>query len=223
MVSYQSPSKDTIERPLWDTSSVISRSTGGLRDELKWLTGTATTIDTQEIKQCVNQLIQEQTKQQETLVHAISTLNVTRYAAQVNRQKLNEIIDPLQRSNEDLDRLLNITEVLTQCITYQQMYIYMNTILAYLRDSLTYMRQIAIHTMNYVDAATTNILSPDIIPVDDLRNMLRHIESELPSIMHLPISFDNTLHFYHYLSTHVLIEDGQFLHLINVPIQNRAQ
>ena len=41
------------------------------------------------------------------------------------------------------------------------------------------MRQVAIHTKNYVNAATTNILAPDILPVEDLRNMLRHIESEL--------------------------------------------
>ena len=103
------------------------------------------------------------------------------------------------------------------------MYIYMHTILAYLRDSLTYMSQVVIHIMDYVDAATTNILSPDILPVEDLRNMLRHIESELPSMMHLPISLDNTLHFYWYLTTHVIIADGQFLLLINVPIQNRVQ
>ena len=77
--------------------------------------------------------------------------------------------------------------------------------------------------MDYVDAATTNILSPDILPVEDLRNMLRHIESELSSMMHLPISLDDTLHFYWYLNTHVLIGDGQFLLLINVYIQNRAQ
>ena len=105
-------------------------------------------------------------------------------------------MDALQISNEDLDRLFNITEVLTQHIRYQQMYIYMCTILAYLRDSLTYLRQVAICMMNYVDAATTNVLSPDILPVEDLRNMLRHIESELPSMMHLPISLDNTLHVY---------------------------
>ena len=37
--------------------------------------------DTQEIKQHVNQLIQAQVKQQGTLVHVISILNVTRYAA----------------------------------------------------------------------------------------------------------------------------------------------
>ena len=85
------------------------------------------------------------------------------------------------------------------------MYIYMCTILAYLRDSLMYMRQAAIYTIDHVDAATTNILSPDILPVEDLRNMLRHIESELPSIMHLPISLDSTLHFYWYLNTHVLL------------------
>ena len=56
------------------------------------------------------------------------------------KAELNEIIDALQRSNKDLNRSFNITEVLTQCIRYQQMYIYMHTILAYLRDSLTYIR-----------------------------------------------------------------------------------
>ena len=96
------------------------------------------------------------------------------------------------------------------------MYIYTYTILAYLRDSLTYLRQVAIHT------ATTNVLSPDILPVEDLRNILRHIESELPSMMHPPISSDSTFHFYWYLSTHVLIADATML-LIDVPIQNRAQ
>ena len=104
--------------------------------------------DTWEIKQHLSQLIQAQTKQQENLIHVISILNVTRYAAQVNRQKLNEVIDALQRSNEDLDKLFKITEVLTQCIRYQQMYIYMHTILANHRGCFTYMRQVAIHLMD---------------------------------------------------------------------------
>ena len=62
--------------------------------------------------------------------------------------------------------------------------------------------------MDCVDAATTNTLSPDKLPIEDLRYMLRHIESELPLSMHLPISSDNTLHFYWYLNTHVLIAEG---------------
>ena len=85
------------------------------------------------------------------------------------------------------------------------------------------MRQVAIHMMDYVDAALLNVLSPDILPVEDLRNMLKHIESELPPMMHLPISSDNTLHFCCYLSTHVLIADRLFLQLNDVPIENRAQ
>ena len=77
--------------------------------------------------------------------------------------------------------------------------------------------------MNYVDAAMTNILSPEILPVEDLGTMLRHIEAQLPSIMHLPISLDNTLHFYQYIKTHLMAVDGQFLLLIDVPIQDRVQ
>ena len=91
----------------------------------------------------------------------------------------------------------------------------MCTILAYPRDSVTYMGHVAIHTMNHVDAATTNVLSPDILLVEDLGNMLKHTESELPSTMHLPISLDNTLHLCQHLSTHVLIADGYFLLLIS--------
>ena len=53
--------------------------------------------------------------------------------------------------------------------------------------------------------------------------MVRHIELQLPSIMHLSISSDKTLHFYHYLKTHMLEADGQFLLLIDLPIQDRVQ
>ena len=85
------------------------------------------------------------------------------------------------------------------------------------------MRQVAIHTKNYVNAATTNILSSNTLPVEENRNMLRHINSQLPLIMHLPISSEDTLHFYQYFKTHLLIADGQLLLLINEHIQDRAQ
>ena len=42
-------------------------------------------------------------------------------------------------------------------------------------------------------------------------------------MMHSCIPSDDTLHFYQYLNIHVFIAEGQFLLLINVPIQNRAQ
>ena len=55
-----------------------------LGDAPRWLTGTATTKDINSIKTQINQLIMTQSSQQETLVHVISILNVTRYPAQVN-------------------------------------------------------------------------------------------------------------------------------------------
>ena len=39
--------------------------------------------------------------------------------------------------------------------------------------------------------------------------MLSHIEETLPSTLHLPVSTKDTLHFYWYLCTHVLMTDKQ--------------
>ena len=53
--------------------------------------------------------------------------------------------------------------------------------------------------------------------------MLSHIEETLPSTLHLSASSEDTLHFYCYLHTHVLIANKQFLLLIDVPIQDQSQ
>ena len=53
--------------------------------------------------------------------------------------------------------------------------------------------------------------------------MLVHIEETLPPTLHLPVSSEDTLHFYRYLCTHVLIANKQFLLLIDEPIQDRSQ
>ena len=76
--------------------------------------------------------------------------------------------------------------------------------------------------MAYIDAATSGILSPHVLPVMDLQKMLQHIADTLPPTLHLPISPENTLHLYRYLHTHILIESKQFLLLIYIPIQDRA-
>ena len=57
-----------------------------------------------------------------------------------------------------------------------------------------------------------------------MKQLANHVlESELPPNMHLPISSSDPLHFYRYLRSHVLVEESQFLLLIDVPIQDRAQ
>ena len=79
------------------------------------------------------------------------------------------------------------------------------------------------HTMDYIDSATTGMLSPHVLPVEDLKKMLLYIEEALALTMHLPVSSEDALHFYRYLHTHVSIADEQFLLLIDVPIQDHAQ
>ena len=101
--------------------------------------------------------------------------------------------------------LYNIMHPLYSSSSYQQIILHTQSILANLWDSLYYMPEVAIHTMDYTDAAITGILSKHVLPVEDLKEMLLHIKEMLPSTMHLPISSEGALHFYRYLCTHILI------------------
>ena len=77
--------------------------------------------------------------------------------------------------------------------------------------------------MDYVNAATSGTLSPHVLPIEDHREMLSHIDEALPLTMHIPVSSEDTLQFYKYLPTHVLIANKQFLLLIDIPIQDWTQ
>ena len=136
---------------------------------------------------------------------------------------MDAVMDAVERTHHDISTLYNITSSLYNSLSYKRIILHIHSILANLRDSLYYMREVTMHTMDYIDAATTGILSPHVLPVEDFRKMLLHIEEALPSTMHIPVSSEDTLHFYRYLHTHVLIADEQFLFLIDVPIQDWAQ
>ena len=171
----------------------------------------------------MNQLIETQLAQQGTLVHVISILHVTRYAAQVNRHSINVLMDKMDETFQDVNNLYNLTTLFATSLSYHQIIIYIRSVLANLQDSLSYIIKVSTHTMDDIDAATTGTFSPHLLPIMDLKKMLSHIEETLPSTLHLPVSSEDTLHFYSYLRTHVLITNKQFLLLINVPIQDQSQ
>ena len=102
------------------------------------------------------------------------------------------------------------------------MILHLRSVIASLRDSLHYLWMVSTHTMEYIDTTTSGILLPHVLPVTDLQKMLQHIADTLPPTLHLPISPEDTLHFYRYLCTYILIENKQFLLLIDIPIQDRA-
>ena len=103
------------------------------------------------------------------------------------------------------------------------MTLHLRSVFANLRDTMKYLCTISTHMMDYINAATSGKLSPHILPVADLQQMLTHIATTLSLTLHLPISPMDTLHFYRYLCTHVLIKNKQFLLLIDIPIQDRAR
>ena len=91
-----------------------------LGNALRSLTGTATTKDVNSIKECVNQLTETQSTQQETLVHIVSIFNVTRYAAQVNRQ----LMDKVDETSHNVNNLYNLTTSLATSLSYHQLILY---------------------------------------------------------------------------------------------------
>ena len=180
------------------------------------------TKDIHSIRTRINQLIATQSSQHDTLVHIVSILNVTQYATQVNRHNINKLIDAIHMTAQDIDNLYNVTTSLASSISFNQMILHMRSMFANLWDSMHYLHTLAIHTKDYINAATSGILSPHVLLVADLQKMLQHIVDTLPPTLHLPISPLDTLHFYQYLCTHILIENKQFLLLIDIPIQDRT-
>ena len=158
--------------------------------------GTANTKDVNSIKKRVNQHTEAWSTQQETLGKIISILNITWYTAQGNRHSINVIMDKVDKTVHDVNNLYNLTTSLATSLSYHQLILYIRSVLANLWDSLSYIRTVSMHTMDYINAATTGTLSSHILPIIDLKMMLSHIEETLPPTLHLPVSSGDTLHFY---------------------------
>ena len=109
-----------------------------LGDALRWIMGTATTKDITSIKTWINQLITTQSSHQETLVHIISILNITRYAAQVNRHSINILMDVAEATSHDINNLYNLTTSLATSISFHQLIFHIRSAFANLHDSLNY-------------------------------------------------------------------------------------
>ena len=74
----------------------------------------------------------------------------------------------VERTHDIVTPIFNIISSLYTHMNYQQILLHICSILSNLRDSLDYMRQIAMHAIYSIDAATTSILSPHVLAVEDL-------------------------------------------------------
>ena len=95
---------------------------------LSWLTGTTTPKDIHSIKSRINQLIAAQSSQCNTLVHIVSILNVTRYATQVNRHSINNLIDAVHTTLQDINNIYNLTTSLAASINFNQIILHIRSV-----------------------------------------------------------------------------------------------
>ena len=123
------------------------------------------TKDICRIKTRINQLIATQSSQCDTLVHIVSILNITQYATQVNRHSINNLIDAVHTATQDIDNLYNVTTSLASSISFNQMILHIRSVFANLCDSMHYLCTLSTHTKDYIDATTSGILSPHVLPV----------------------------------------------------------
>ena len=131
-------------------------------------------------------------------------------------------MDAARATSHSINNLYNLTASLTTSINFHQLILRIRSVFANLCDSLNYIQMVSAHAMDCINAATSGTVSSHILPVMDLQRMLSHIADALPPMLHLPVSPDDTLHFYRYLCMHVLIKNKQFLLLIDIPIQDRS-
>ena len=137
----------------------------------------------------------------------MSILNISSYATQVNRHSVNPLMDAVRTTSHDINNLYNLITSLAKSINFNQMILHIRSVFANLHDSLNYIQMVSTHTMEYIDAATSGTLSPHVLTVIDLQRMLQHIADTLPPTLHLPISPEDTLHFYRCLHSPCLNQE----------------
>ena len=150
--------------------------------------------------------------QQETLVHIISILNVMSYAAQVNRHSINTLMDKVDETVHDVnnlqfDHLTSDQSQFSPVNTSHQVSLSKPSGFPIIHQNNFYAHY-GLHRCSY----NWDTL-PHVLPITDLQNMLSHIEETLPPTLHLPVSSEDTLNFYRYLCTHLLITSKQFYSL----------
>ena len=104
-------------------------------------------------------------------------------------------MDKVDKTVHDVNNLYNLTTSLATSLSYHQLILHIRSVLANLGDSPSYIRTVSMHTMDYIDAATTETPLPHVLPIMYLKRMLSHIEETLPPTLHLPVSSEDALHF----------------------------
>ena len=150
-----------------------------------------------------------QSSQQETLVHIISILNITRYAAQVNRHSINILMDAAKATSHDINNLYNFATSLTTSISFHQLILHIRSVFANLHDfTQLHLNSFCTYHGLYRCSHIRNTLSTCHTSHGSTKDAVTHSRYSdhlcYTYLFHQMIPYI----FYRYLHTHVLIENS---------------
>ena len=146
---------------------------------------------------------------QETIIHILSILNITWYAAQVNRQHINIIMDRVDEMVQGVNNLYNLTSSLATSLNYYQLVLHIRSVLANLQDSLSYIKSVSMHIMESVNAAQLEHFHPTFYPLQTSNRCY----STLKSLYQPPCIYQ------YYLRIHLTFIDI-YVHTFSLPIDS---
>ena len=140
----------------------------------------------------------------------------------MNRHSINNLIDAICTTSQDINNLYDLTTSLAASINFNQMVLHIRSVLLTSEIPFTTFAQFP-HTpwitlMPPLPAYCHHMF----YQLQIYRRCSNTLLTPYPQPLHLPISPEDTLLFYRYLCTHILIENKQFLLLVDIHIQDRA-
>ncbi len=179
---------------------------------LKGLFGVADQKSLAQIKSKLRELALTTRNVAHVVEDSLTLLNVTRVEVTQLRLELHTIRSTVVRLQQQQNALLAHQVFMT---TYTQIANIVTEIRSHIVESRVVIDELAARLSDLFQGH----LTPQVIPPDQLRQLLQEIETVLPPILSLPFDPENELfNYYQYLGCYVYPGDGDFTVLIDVPL-----
>lgn len=218
-----------VDTKLQQAQALITtpRSKRGMIDAagyaLRWLTGTATMDDINQISTKAGKLRQTQIDMEHHLLDQLSILNATTITAEENSKKIKQIttamgtmaaaVDSLQVTERQADRVNAAFRALSSAIHTLEL------------CTLSIMNDLS-QFLEAFELLYTNHISSYFLPPRELIHIFRDLQKQLPPHLDLPFDLSTTgmYHFYQLARTKAALSPSQQLLLfITIPLRNEQK
>ena len=185
---------------------------------LSGLFGTASSDDLEKLASQVNSIKHQQSAILHAVEHYNSLINATNIEIQNNRHAINKVIASVIKINANIKKFVGRFEKhIEQLQMYTINFNAINLLLMELSNSITQIHRYVQDYKERLDILALGKLTPDILSVDDLKNVLADLKRNLPYYATLP--YDPTTNIWSYytnVQTKTVILDGKLLTILPI-------